>query len=89
DYGLWLAMIGAGYRLANLEAPLVRARLGEGFHRRRSGLNHLASEWAIFRLKRRLAGLGGPAATAALVARSTALAFPLTARLAYQGLLRR
>ncbi|MGI9170119.1 MAG: glycosyltransferase, partial [Caulobacteraceae bacterium] len=27
DYGLWLAMIGAGYRLANLEAPLVRARL--------------------------------------------------------------
>ena len=58
DYALWLRMIGAGRRLANLDAELVRARLGEGFHRRRAGLNNLPSEWALYQLKRRVLQIG-------------------------------
>ena len=86
DYGLWLAMLARGERLANLPQVLVHARLGEDFHRRRAGPGVLASERALHRLKRAAPGVGRRAADLALVARSTALAFPGPARLAYWGL---
>ncbi len=56
DYGLWLRMIARGHRLANLAEPLVRARLGASFYRRRSGLRNIASEYALFRIKREAPG---------------------------------
>jgi hypothetical protein len=88
DYGLWLAMLARGERLANLPQVLVHARLGENFHRRRSGLRNLASERALHRLKRTTPGLDPRASAVALVARSAALTLPGPARLAYWGLRR-
>jgi len=88
DYGLWLAMIGCGHRLANLAEPLVHARLGANFYQRRSGLENIASEYALFRLKRRVDGIGTAPAAAALVARSCALALSGPARAVYEGFLR-
>lgn len=88
DYGLWLAMLARGERLANLPQVLVHARLGEDFHRRRAGLGNLATERALHRLKRAVPGLDGRASALALVARSAALALPASARVAYWGLRR-
>ncbi len=89
DYGLWLTMIERGYRLANLEQPLVRARLGGDFHERRSGLHNLASEYALFELKRKMPGIGGARAAAASIARACVLGFTPSSRWAYEGFLRR
>jgi hypothetical protein len=86
DYGLWLAMVARGERLANLPQVLVHARLGRDFHRRRAGPGALASERALHRLRRTVPGLDPRASALALVARSAALALPGTARLAYWGL---
>jgi len=88
DYGLWLAMLARGERLANLPQVLVHARLGEDFHRRRAGLVNFASERALHRLKRAVPGLDPRASALAMVARSAALALPGPARLAYWGLRR-
>jgi hypothetical protein len=88
DYGLWLAMLARGARLANLPQILVHARLGESFSRRRAGLDNLASERSLYRLKRAVPGLDRRAAAIALAARSAALAFPGPAALAYRGLRR-
>ena len=89
DYALWLTMIARGIRFANLRADLVRARLGEGFYGRRAGLKNLASEWAIYRLKRGVPTLAGPAAVAALTVRSAVLASGAVTGLAYNLGLRR
>ncbi|MEO8927420.1 MAG: glycosyltransferase [Caulobacteraceae bacterium] len=89
DYGLWLKMIDRGYRLANLEHALVRVRLGPDFHERRSGLNSVASEYALYRLRRALPGTAGRAAALALIARSAALAVSPLAALIYRAGLRR
>jgi hypothetical protein len=88
DYGLWLTMLAHGERLDNLPQVLVHVRLGEHFHRRRAGLNNLASERALHRLKRAVPGLDPRASAAALLARSAALALRGPARLAYWGLRR-
>lgn len=88
DYALWLTMIQRGWRLANLEEDLVRARLGETFYQRRAGLQTLPSEFALFRLKRRVPGVGTAAALAALLARGAALALSGPARIVYEQLLR-
>ena len=88
DYGLWLAMLARGERLANLPQVLVHARLGGDFHRRRTGPGALASERALHRLRRAVPGLDRRASRLALVARSAALAFPGPASVAY-GALRR
>jgi hypothetical protein len=88
DYGLWLAMLARGERLANLPQVLVHARLGEDFHRRRAGFDNFASERALHRLKRAVPGLDPRASAVARVARSAALALPGPARLAYWGVRR-
>ncbi|MDB5480796.1 MAG: hypothetical protein JWO83_1849 [Caulobacteraceae bacterium] len=88
DYGLWLAMLARGERLANLTQVLVHARLGEDFHRRRAGLSNVASERALHRLRRAVPGVDPRASALSLVARSAALALPGPARLAYWGLRR-
>jgi len=89
DYGLWLAMLARGERLANMAEVLVRARLGEGFHRRRTGWKTLRSEWEIYRLKSRAPEIRASAAALAFMLRSAALAWPGPARLAYDRVLRR
>ena len=89
DYGLWLIMIGRGYRLANLDEPLVEARLGTDFYDRRAGRRNLASELGIYRIKRGVMGIGPARAGLALAARVAALTASGPARLVYEGLLRR
>ena len=88
DYALWLTMIGRGLRLANLGDDLVRARLGETFYERRSGLRNFSSEYALYRLKRQIPRMG-VAAAIALLARPGALAFAGSTRLIYERILRR
>ena len=88
DYGLWLAMLARGERLANQSGVMVHARLGDDFHVRRAGLRNFASERALHRLKCGVPGLGLHASTLAFLARSTALALPGPARVAYWALRR-
>lgn len=88
DYGLWLAMLARGERLANLPRVLVHARLGADFHRRRAGFGNLASERALHRLKHTVPGVDPRASALALAMRSAALALPGPARLVYWGLRR-
>lgn len=54
DYNLWLRMIANNYFVDNLDAVLVKARTGESMLRRRNGLNYIASEYKLFKLKREL-----------------------------------
>jgi glycosyltransferase involved in cell wall biosynthesis len=89
DYGLWLAMLARGERLANLGQDLVRVRLSEGFHGRRAGLRNFRSEWALCRLKCETPGIGAPTAVMALAARSAVLAATGPTRLIYERVLRR
>jgi hypothetical protein len=89
DYALWLTLLARGYRLCNLDQPLVIARLGSGFHARRSGAGNLKSEISLFRLKRSMANIGTTAAALALVARSAILLMERPTRWTYEGLLRR
>jgi amylovoran biosynthesis glycosyltransferase AmsE len=88
DYGLWLAMLARGEQLANLPQPLVRARLGKDFHRRRAGPGAIASEWSLHRLKRATPALDPYMSALAFVVRSAALSLPASARLAYWALRR-
>src|SRR5205085_646137 len=89
DYGLWLRLIGAGVRFANMGEVLVRARLGHSFYERRTGLKNLASEWSLYKIRNEIPGMGGGGAAAALVARSAALALSAPSRLIYEWALRR
>jgi len=89
DYGLWLKMLAAGGRFANLPEDLVHAHLGEGFYRRRTGLKNLASEFALYRIKRKVPGIDGPAAALAMIARAGALSLRGPARWIYEFMLRR
>ena len=89
DYGLWLTMIASGHHLANLPELLVEARLGADFYERRAGRRNLASELGLYRIKRRVAGIGPAQAGLAMAARMATLTASGPARLVYEGLLRR
>ena len=89
DYALWLTLIDRGYRLANLDQDLVEARLGAGFYGRRAGAHNVASEYALYKLKRDIPAIGAAAAWAAWLARTGGLAFERPARLLYERALRR
>ncbi|MFD4836098.1 glycosyltransferase [Achromobacter sp. NPDC058515] len=53
DYALWVRMILAGARTANLPAVLVNARAGAGMYARRGGFGYAAGEfraqWAFYK----------------------------------------
>ncbi len=89
DYGLWLGMIQRGYLLANLATPLVEARLGADFYRRRSGARNLSSELGLFRIKRRIRRIGWWRAWLAMIARAAILTAAGPSRLVYERILRR
>jgi hypothetical protein len=84
DYALWLAMLGRGARFANLPDVLVEAHIGPDFHARRSGLKNLASEHALYRLRR-----GTPSAALVHTARALVLTTRLGTGAVYRGILRR
>ncbi len=47
DYALWVRLIQAGCRCANLDLPPVRARAGRTMANRRGGWKYLRSEWRV------------------------------------------
>lgn len=54
DYNLWLRVIGAGYVVANLPDIVLYARVGNGMHARRKGLEYIKSEKQLLNLKKQL-----------------------------------
>ncbi|CAM3039928.1 glycosyltransferase [Acinetobacter celticus] len=54
DYNLWLRVIGADYKVANLEDVVLYARVGNGMHARRKGLEYIKSEKQLLNLKKEL-----------------------------------
>lgn len=54
DYNLWLRVIGAGYSVANLPDIVLYARVGNGMHARRKGLEYIKSEKQLLNLKKQL-----------------------------------
>lgn len=47
DYDLWVRLLLAGYRFANLPDVLVYARAGEAMYERRGGWDYAQYEWVI------------------------------------------
>lgn len=54
DYNLWLRVIGAEYKVANLPDVLLYARVGNGMHARRRGWQYIQSEKQLLDLKIKL-----------------------------------
>jgi glycosyltransferase involved in cell wall biosynthesis len=54
DYNLWLRVIAAGYRVGNHPDILLYARVGNGMHARRKGLQYIKSEKQLLDLKNKL-----------------------------------
>ncbi|MCG7218888.1 MULTISPECIES: glycosyltransferase [Acinetobacter] len=54
DYNLWLRVIGAGYKVANMSDIILYARVGNGMHARRKGLEYIKSEKQLLNLKKQL-----------------------------------
>ena len=54
DYNLWLRVIGAGYKVANLPDVILYARVGNGMHARRKGYEYIKSEKQLLKLKKDL-----------------------------------
>lgn len=54
DYNLWLRVIGAGYMVGNHPDILLYARVGNGMHARRKGLEYVNSELQLLKLKKEL-----------------------------------
>ncbi len=54
DYNLWLRVIGADYKVANLPDVILFARVGNGMHARRKGLEYIKSEKKLLDLKKEL-----------------------------------
>jgi hypothetical protein len=54
DYNLWLRVIGAGHVVANLPDIVLYARVGNGMHARRKGLEYIKSEKQLLNLKKQL-----------------------------------
>ena len=54
DYNLWLRVISAKYRVGNHPDILLYARVGNGMHARRKGLQYIKSEKQLLKLKKDL-----------------------------------
>lgn len=54
DYNLFLRVIAKGYKIQNLADVLVYARIDNGMHARRKGLEYIKSEKQLLKLKKEL-----------------------------------
>lgn len=70
DYNLWLRVLSAGFRSANLEDTLVLVRAGNDMVKRRKGKIYIDSEWQLFKLKTSLGYQPTPMALLIFTARS-------------------
>lgn len=89
DYALWLTMLAAGAKFANLAEPLVNVRMGSNFYERRSGLRHIAAESQLASLKSRMEDIGPGIAMSTFLMRSAVLICgPSITRFVYERFLR-
>ena len=51
DYGLWIKLLGDGYKFANLPDVLVDSRGGLPMFKRRGGQRHVIPEWNLHKYK--------------------------------------
>ncbi|WP_010113569.1 glycosyltransferase [Acinetobacter sp. P8-3-8] len=54
DYNLWLRVIAAGHKVGNHADVLLYARVGNGMHARRKGIEYIKSEKQLLKLKKEL-----------------------------------
>lgn len=54
DYNLFLRVIAKGYKIQNLSEVLVYARIDNGMHARRKGIEYIKSEKQLLNLKKQL-----------------------------------
>jgi glycosyltransferase involved in cell wall biosynthesis len=90
DYWLFVRMLAAGARVANLPEPLLKYRVGAGAYRRRGGLAQLRAELRLQRLMRHLGfTTRREALRNALVRGGYRLLPEAVRRVSYRGLLQR
>ena len=90
DYWLFVRMLAAGARVANLPEPLLKYRVGAGAYRRRGGVAQLRAELRLQRLMRHLGFTTRPEALRnALVRGGYRLLPEAVRRVSYRGLLQR
>lgn len=70
DYNLWLRLLSAGFKAANIQNTLVMVRAGENMIKRRKGKVYVSSEWQLFKLKRSLGYQSTTLALLTFIARS-------------------
>lgn len=51
DSNVWLRVIAAGFKVANIDEALVRVRAGDSMVSRRKGLDYIKSEYQLAKLK--------------------------------------
>lgn len=90
DYWLFVRMLTAGARVANIPEPLLKYRVGAGAYRRRGGVAQLRSEVRLQRLMRAI-GFTSPlqAARNVLVRGGYRLLPEAVRKVSYRGLLHR
>src|SRR5690606_3610550 len=77
DYHLWLPLLARGGRGWNLQDDLVLARTGREMLQRRRGVEHVKTEYRLYRTERELR-LGNPIAAALVfLARTLPILFPV------------
>lgn len=75
DYNLWIRVLAAGYKVANLPDVVLYVR-SDGMHGRRRGWVYVKGEWQLFRLKRELKFQGFLPAFSLFVIRSSVRLLP-------------
>lgn len=77
DYNLWIRVLAAGYKSANLSDNLLYARAGKAMLSRRQGWDYVKSEWKLLKLKRQLNFQFFPLSILIFIARSIPRLLPI------------
>lgn len=77
DYNLWIRVLAAGYKSANLSDNLLYARAGKAMLIRRQGWDYVESEWKLLKLKRQLNFQFFPLSILIFIARSIPRLLPI------------
>lgn len=75
DYNLWIRVLAAGYKTANLPDTLLYMR-SDGMHGRRRGWIYVKGEWQLFKLKRNLKFQSLPKALMLFIIRASVRLLP-------------
>lgn len=76
DYNLFLRIIAKGYKIYNFDEVFVYARIDNGMHKRRRGLEYIKSEFQLLNLKKKLKLQNSVEANFIFMTRSIVRLFP-------------